>query len=137
MGQRIHIKRSKFLAKLQLKILLFFSLYFSCPLFQLHPYRTLYSFSVPFINFSVNEYAFRTGSYQHIYASDFPPYKFAYFSHFILLNPFHHHLSLSISISVSLILGCSYFLAMDHHQHRCESQAQDQSNKEPINKAKS
>ena len=118
MGQRIHTRQSKFLAKLQLKILLFFffSLYFSCPPFQLHPYRTLYSFSVPFINFSVNEYDFRTGSYQHMYASDFPPYKFASFLHFILLNPFHHHLSLSISISVTLILGCSYFLAMDHHQ---------------------
>ena len=72
-----------------------------------------------------------------MYASDFPPYKFASFSHFILLNPFHQHLSLSIFISVSLILGCSYFLAMDHHQHRCESQARDQLNKEPINKAKS
>ena len=72
-----------------------------------------------------------------MYASNFPPYKFASFSHFILLNPFHQHLSLSIFISVSLILGCSYFLAMDHHQHRCESQARDQLNKEPINKAKS
>ena len=38
-----------------------------------------------------------------MYASDFsPPYKFTSFSHFILLTPFHHHLSLSISISKSL-----------------------------------
>lgn len=99
MAQRIHIRWSKFLAKLQLKILPFF---FSYPLFQLHPYQTLYSFSVPFINFYVYEYDFRTGSYQHMYASDFPPYKFASFSYFILLNPLHHHLSLSISISKSL-----------------------------------
>lgn len=37
-----------------------------------------------------------------MYASDFPPYKFASFLYFILLNPLHHHLSLSISISKSL-----------------------------------